>query len=70
MEESTSESIKYYPQLRKLLHFKEQRMDKYNFMLSYSSSDILVILEQKSLGQTKGPCSPIVCSQLWLVVDT
>lgn len=67
MEESTSEGIKYYLQLGKLLHFKQQRMEKSCFMFSYSSLDVLVILEQKRLGQTKGPGSPIVCSQLWSV---
>lgn len=69
MEEITSEGIKYYPQLGELLHFKWQRMDKYHFMFSYSSLEILVILGQKRLGQTKGQFSPIVCSQLWSVVD-
>jgi len=62
MEESTSEDIKYYPQLGELLHFKWQRMDKCRFALSYFSLDILVILGQKRLGQTKGSSSPKVCS--------
>lgn len=62
------EDINCYPWVGKLLHFKWQRVDKYNFMFSYAPLDILLTLGQKSLGQTKDPFSPIVCSQLWLVV--
>lgn len=57
------EDINCYPWVGKLLHFKWQRVGNYNFMFSYAPLDILLMLGQKSLGQTKDPFSPIACSQ-------
>lgn len=41
-----SEGINCYPCLGKSLHFKWQRVNKYNFMFSYAPVDILVTLGQ------------------------